>query len=404
MSAPVLLGLAWAVMATGFSAVALGRLLARRREAGPGTRVPVLLLRPVDAPTAQELENLARPIDYAGPLEQVVVSPSRPGLPEGVRWLPSDPSTPNRKVGHLLHALAALETRGRVVLAVDADVAVTGALVEGLAAPVAAGAALSTAAPTPVGAREWAGRAVVGLLRYTHHSFRALHVMSAGAKAVCGKALGLSPVAVEELKALAEHLGEDLELAHRLHGRGLDVALCEVPAVVPMGPMPSVGPALERFTRWMQVLRSHRPGLYPTVPLLFTPTLPLAVLSGVLASPQLAAATGALVAVRALLAWRLAVLSTPLPLGEGRGEGRREALTTWLLGEVLLLAAFTRSLWQRRTVTWRGRSYALLSGGRMVPVSAKRTERTPGVDPHPGPLPEGEGTSTVRATVTGGRG
>ena len=33
--------------------------------------------------------------------------------------------------------------------------------------------------------------------------------MSAGAKAVCGKALGLSPVALEALKGLAEHIGEE---------------------------------------------------------------------------------------------------------------------------------------------------------------------------------------------------
>jgi hypothetical protein len=375
MSLPVLIGVFWALLATGFSAVALARL-SRRRGARAGTRVPVLLLRPVDAPTAQELENLARPIAYAGPLEQVVVSPYRPRLGPGVRWLPSDPPTPNRKVGHLLYALGALETQGRVVLVVDADVAVTGALVEGLAAPVAAGAALSTAAPTPVGARDLAGRAVEGLLRHTHHSFRALHAMSAGAKAVCGKALGLSAVAAGVLRELADHIGEDLELASRLHARGLDVALCEVPAVVPLGRMPMLAPAVERFTRWMQVLASHRPGLYPTVPLLFTPTLPLGVLNLVLASPALAGATAALVAVRALLSWRLGVLSA----GAGGGGGEEgehvvsyrgsavQALTGWLLGEALLLAAFVRSLWHPHTVTWRGRTFALRPGGRMTPV------------------------------------
>ena len=393
MNPLVWVGLGWAGMATGFSAVALGRLLTRRREARPVTRAPVLLLRPVDAPTAQELENLARPIEYAGPLEQVVLAPEQPRLAPGVRWLRSDPSTPNRKVGHLLHALATLETAGRVVLVVDADVAVTGALVEGLAAPVAAGAALSTAAPTPVGAKDFAGRAVTGLLRHSHHSFRALHAMSAGAKAVCGKALGLSPVAAEELKALADHLGEDLELAKRLHGKGLDVALCEAPAMVPLGAQPSLVPAVERFTRWMQVLRSHRPGLYPTVPLLFTPTLPLALLSLLLRSPVLAAATGTLALTRTLLAWRLAVLSTPLPLGEGRGEGGLSEVHTWLQGEALLLTAFARSLWNHRTVTWRGRTYELRPGGRMLPLNVERAAR-PCVDPHPSPLPEGEGAST----------
>src|SRR5207237_668407 len=135
-------------------------LRSRRAPSRGSKQVPVLLLRPVDAPTPRELENLATPIDYAGPLEQVVVSPYRPRLAPGVRWLPSDPLTPNRKVGHLLYALEVLRTEGRVVLAVDADVAVTGALVEGLAAPVASGAALSTAAPTPVGPEDGASRAM----------------------------------------------------------------------------------------------------------------------------------------------------------------------------------------------------------------------------------------------------
>ncbi|HLL05234.1 MAG TPA: glycosyltransferase [Myxococcaceae bacterium] len=362
MSPVVLLGLAWAVVATGFSAVALGRLLRVVRGPAASTRAPVLLLRPVDAPTVRELDNLARPVDYAGELEQVVVSPYRPRLAPGVRWLPSDPTSPNRKVGHLLYAAAVLPTQGRVVLAVDADVAVTGALVEALAAPVVAGAALSTAAPTPVGERGVVARAVAGLLRHSHHSFRALHVMSAGAKAVCGKALGLSPVALESLRELADHIGEDLELAKRLHARGLEVALADVPALVPLEPMASWRPAVERFTRWMQVLASHRPALYPTVPLLFTPTLPLLALALVLGAWPLMAATGALVGVRMLLSWRLGALTGAPRLGFFT------VATAWLLGEALLLAAFLRSLWSAGTVTWRGRTYALRRGGRMAPV------------------------------------
>ncbi|QRN96095.1 carotenoid biosynthesis protein [Archangium violaceum] len=370
MNPLVVMGLGWTVLAGGFSAVALARLLRRRRAVEP-TRVPVLLLRPVDEPTARELENLSRPIDYAGPLEHVVLSPREPRLPEGVRWLRSDPSTPNRKVGHLLFALETLRREGRVVLVVDADVAVTGALVEGLASPVEAGAALSTAVPTPVGEAGLADRAVAGLLRRTHHSFRALHVMSAGAKSVCGKALGLSDRAMDELEGLADHIGEDLELSKRLHARGLDVALCEVPAVVPLA-SGTWEAALARFTRWMQVLESHRPGLYPTVPLLFTPTWPLLALGVLMGSEWLAMAVGGLLCMRTLLSWRLTVLSTPLPLGEGRGEGIgttvRHVALDWLLGEALLLCAFLSSLVHPPRVTWRGRTYALHAGGRMSPM------------------------------------
>lgn len=367
MSPWTLLGLGWATAATGFSAVALFRLLRTRRAPVAGTRVPVLLLRPVDAPTPRELENLARPVDYAGELEQVVVSPYRLQLAPEVRWLPSDPPTPNRKVGHLLYALETLPTQGRVVLAVDADVEVTGALVEALAAPVAAGAALSTAAPTPVGVSGLVAWSVAGLLRHSHHSFRALHAMSAGAKAVCGKALGLSPVAVKELRGLGDHIGEDLELAKRLHARGAQVVLAEEPARVPMEPLRSWRPALERFTRWMQVLASHRPGLYPTVPLLFTPTLPLGVWALVSGSWELGAAVGVLGGVRTLLSWRLTVLTRSSSSSSSPDTGPL-VLGAWLLGESLLLAAFLRSLWQSGTVTWRGRTYALQPGGRMTPV------------------------------------
>jgi ceramide glucosyltransferase len=364
VNAWVAMGLGWGVLASGFSAVALARLPPRRRGA-ERTRVPVLLLRPVDAPTAREVENLSRPIDYGGPLEHVVLSPQAPPLPRGVRWVRSDPSTPNRKVGHVLHALRTLPREGRVVLLVDADVVVTGALVEGLAAPVVAGAALSKAVPTPVGERGGADRAVAGLLRRTHHSFRALHVMSAGAKAVCGKALGLSVQAGEELAGLAEHLGEDLELSKRLHARGLDVALCEAPAVVPLA-TGSWRAALARFTRWMQVLASHRPGLYPTVPLLFTPTWPLLGLSALASSSWLWAAVAGLLVVRTLLSWRLAVLSTPLsPWEEAPARG---AALDWLWGEALLLAAFASSLVQSSRVTWRGQTYEVRPGGRMSPA------------------------------------
>ncbi len=42
-------------------------------------------------------------------------------------------------------------------------------------------------------------------------------------------------------------------------------------------------------------------------------------------------------------------------------------------GEALLLAAFVRSLWQRGTVTWRGRTHSLRSSGRMVRVAPERS-------------------------------
>ncbi|MBJ6761505.1 glycosyltransferase [Myxococcaceae bacterium JPH2] len=367
MSALGMVALSWAGVAAAFSVVTWHRL-GRRVPVAERTRVPVLLLRPVEAPTRQELENLARPVDYAGPLEHVVISPYRPRLAPGVRWLPSEPLTPNRKVGHLLHALEVLDTRERVVVAVDADVAVTGALVEGLVAPVVAGAALSTAAPMPVSPRGVSARALAGLLRYTHHSFRALHVMSVGAPAVCGKALGLSPRAVETLRSVADHLGEDLELSRRLHAHGLTVALAAAPAVVPLEASSDWWGPLTRFTRWMRVLASHRPDLYPSVPLLFTPTVPLLLIAGALREPLLGGAVALLVLARLGLSRRLAWVGDDVARAEGDAGGLMRAGTDWLLGECLLLAAFLCSLRRSGPVMWRGHLYRLRPGGRLERV------------------------------------
>jgi hypothetical protein len=356
----------WALVAAAFTGVTLYRLKARRRavERGPRPAPPlrrwphVLLLRPVDAPTPKELENLAVPVDYPGALTHVVLSPFRPRLASAnVEWLASDPLSRNRKVGHLVYALAALpRADDAVVLCVDADVRVDGALVAALVAALREGAALAWAAPRPEASETLAGRTVRGLLVQTHHSFEALDVMSAGARAVCGKAMALSREAQAELLELADCIGEDLELASVLHERGLPVVLARAPAHLPQAPKVSLHSVLARFTRWMQVLRAHRPALFPSVPLLFAPTPVLMVLASWLAVPHLAVALCVLVGVRIALANHL----------DGRPGQRFE----WLLAELLLLCAWLEALRRGRVVTWRGRSFALEKGGRMVARSA----------------------------------
>lgn len=353
----------WAVAAACFSLLALVRLrrAVRPREPRVRRRPHVLLLRPVDAPTPLELENLAAPIDYAGELTHCVVSPFRPRLSSpNVRWLPSDPLTKNRKVGHLAYALATLprsqpgRAQKTVVLCADADVRVDGALVSSLVDEVLGGAALASAAPRPELRDDVVGRAVRGLLVQSHHGFEALDVMSAGAKAVCGKALALSPAAEAELVRLGDCIGEDLELSQILHERGLEVTLAQAPALVPQPARQPLGGVLDRFTRWMQVLRAHRPALFPTVPLFFAPTPVLMVLAAVAATPEAAAALSLLVGARIALANQL---------------DRRPGLRfEWLLAEGLLLVCWLRSLWNGRVVTWRGRRFSLERGGRMVPA------------------------------------
>jgi len=358
MSPVLLLALAWASVAILFSAVTLARLLPRSRPApADAAALPaVLLLRPLDEPTERELQNLALPVPYGGPLRHVVLSPYRPRLPPYVDWLYSDPVEPNRKVGHLRYALATLLRPGEVVLAVDADVAVDAALVTALALPLAAGAPLCTAAPEPSGAVGLSARAAQALLAWTHQAFLPLHRMSLGAPALCGKALGLGREAQALLPGLGHHLGEDLELALRLHAAGSRVVLAAAPAAMPLGGPLGAGAVVRRFSRWMRVLRAHRPALLPSVPLLLCPTpllLAAALLSG---SPWLLGLVCLLCALRTALAVWLA-----------RPGLRAQAAREWLLGEALLLVCFVHAL-AVRDVAWRGRRFRLLPGGRLEPA------------------------------------
>lgn len=354
MSPLALIVLGWTLAAAVFSAVTLFRVL-RRDQAPAGRPVsPLLLLRPLDEPTEAELANLALPLPADLPVRHVVLSPYRPRLPDGVEWHYSDPPCLNRKVGHVLYAVDTLRRAGEQVLVVDADVAVDRSLLQGLSAALSAGAALATASPEPVGGGGPGAVAFRGLLRSSQHSFVALDLMTAGPKTVCGKALGLSWAALETLRALGGHIGEDLELARRLDAQGLLVVRAPDPARMPLPEALSLGGVLRRLRRWMQVLRAHRPALFPTVPVLLAPTPLLLGLAVLVGSPAVVTALAVLLALRIALG---------LALSRG-GPDAADGGWEWLPGEAALLVAWVAAL-GGRTVDWRGRCFTLLPGGRM---------------------------------------
>ena len=236
----------------------------------------------------------------------------------------------NRKAGHIEHALTQLDHASAHVLIIDSDVAVDEALIEALASALDEGADIVTAEPKLTGARTLGEHALAGVWNAGHHNFAALFAMSAGAKTLCGKAIGLSPRARGWLRS--DVIGEDLELAKMAHLQGAVVAFAAVPALVPASGEATLGEVFARLTRWMCVLRAHRPALLPAVPLLFCPLLPLLFIAPL-------SALGIFALARTLLGARL--------------DGWRGALR-WPLGEAILLFAFVRSLFVQ-TVAWRGR-------------------------------------------------
>jgi hypothetical protein len=298
---------------------------------------------------------LAEPIDYPGRLEQVVLSPREVSVADGARWLASDPTTLNRKVGHLLNALGQIPVSGRCVISVDADVQVTPELLRSLAMPTLEGAALCSAAPLPLPGPGLAASAARALLLNTHHNFLCLDRMRAGAPTLCGKAMALGPPALALLPELSDRVGEDLELASLLHAAHHPVVLATATARTPQRAAAPMA-VLDRFTRWMSVLRAHRPLLFPAIPLLFAPALPLFALA-LVASDRLAwAAVGMAFAGRAALSQRLHQRMDP--------PGTWRDAFAWVLGEALLLTALARSI-ASRTVTWRGHRFELLPGGTL---------------------------------------
>jgi ceramide glucosyltransferase len=325
----------WLWAAVAFTLLALARRLMRRATELLSIPERGLLLRPVDAPTAQEQKNLEA---IPPGLEQWVLSPFRVSS-EKSRWLPSDPIAANRKLGHLQYALSTLATAGGPVLLVDADVQVDEALVNDLLGALSPQVALAWAAPWP----QETG-VTRGLLVQSLHGFESLDALSSSPKPLCGKAMALSAEAVEALKEVPDCIGEDLELSALLSRKGLRAQLAGRALI----PGAHTDP-LSRFTRWMQVLKAHRPGLFPTVPLLFACTPTLGVLSLLDFGSTSLTLFAALVFLRACAA--------------ALGEGRLGIFGAWFVAEILLLASWLRALWSGSTIYWRGRKLTLKSGG-----------------------------------------
>lgn len=355
----------WALVAAAFSAMALGRLMTRPapqkvgRPESAAALDSVIVIRPLDAPADHELRALRDSVNLGAGVHQLVASPQRPsGLPHAVTWLRSEPTTSNRKVGHVLNALAAVGElpRGAVVLCIDADIVADETLVRALTTAIQNGACAASAAPHPPAGTSLPSLCTRGLLVQSHHSFVALDAMQLGAKAICGKALALSSDAVHEWRRLEAVVGEDLELAKVLHAQGRSVAVVAVQARMTQSSSLTMHAVVDRFTRWMQVLRAHRALLFPTVPLLFAPTPVLLVLCAISRSPLLIVATTLLVLTRFALANRL----------DDRPPGLR---FEWFLAELLLLLCWVRSLFLGGRVTWRGRHYRVGAGGHLLSLT-----------------------------------
>lgn len=303
--------------------------------------------------------------DMAAPaVERAVESLERAGVPACA--VITHARAANRKAAQLARALAFAPREAELVIVADSDVDLEGAPLDALVGALsheAVGAAW--AAPVEVSPTTVADRASAAVLDASLHAFPLLSALDPDG--MVGKLFVIRADALARVggfESLTAHLGEDMELARRLREAGFSTALAPLVARSRAQGRSWAG-VIERYARWIRVIRAQRPHLLPTYPLLLC-AAPLIVATATLAALVGAPGGGARALAAAALAIgaRVAVGVRARALG-GRSAGALALLVDVVLADALLLAAFARACLTRRTV-WRGVRLLPEAGGRFT--------------------------------------
>jgi cellulose synthase/poly-beta-1,6-N-acetylglucosamine synthase-like glycosyltransferase len=384
--------IAWAFASFVFSTAAfaaVGKLVGKSRASARSAVAPwpsVAILRPCEGLDADLAENLlsattarydgerevfllvASRTDPAWAIAEQVVARARAAAPSvKLHLIATEIATDaNRKVAQLARARPTAD----VVVVADSDLYISDetlpSLVGVLRTDPKAGAASAAYLER---AGETLGDALSGaLLSSTPHAFFCLAGLaerSGGAHVMGGALIAIHRRVLDELggfSSLETFLGEDFEIARRLHARGYTIPTSPTPAVV-RDRGRTVATVVRRFSRWCTVTRQQRAHLFPTYVLLLgcTPLIvALAALDALVRAPLWPvglAAAGVALATRFALASRLR-RSNGLPANPLR------TLAAMLAGELLIDVSALGAL-GRPTVEWRGRTYHVGPGGAL---------------------------------------
>jgi ceramide glucosyltransferase len=369
-----LVALAWALFVAGASFTALFSARRRRRAPARAFAKRILLLRPC----AGHERGLDARLAVSGGADLVVfavesaLDPAATAAHRAARTL-RDRGTmtlvvhthatgANRKAAQLAKALERVTLQEDVIVVVaDSDVDLTQTDLYTLAGGLDDETVGATwAPPIEAGTIETKGdvlaRAVLGA---SLHAFPLLAGIDR--TGMVGKLFAVRARALADaggFASLVDRLGEDVALARALRTAGWKVRVASVvaPSTASGRSAPEV---IARLARWVQVVRSERPWLLPSYPLLFAPT-PLAIAalaSGLGLGDRILTAAGALALVS-----RLAVA----------GGSVRDVV----VGDAALLVAFARAL-SSSTFTWRGRRLRIGRGGRLQEEGAGEERQDP---------------------------
>lgn len=382
------LALAWSAT---LAWLALGAVLRRRRLERrfvargaaiqlPSTTPTVLIIRPCAGEDPGLFDNLCSltaarsslplhvvmvvddPHDRARPtIERARVELHAAGIPTSFEIV--EPRGPNRKASSLAGVLEG-HPQHPIVVNIDSNIDLAGFDFDPLLAPLLADDRLGTIwvpwseRPTP-GFEGLGSRASEALLGGSLTAFPLL--CGIHPQGLVGKFWAARRTAIDRIDfaELADYLGEDLEMARRLRAVGLRIEAASLLVRSPGG-LPSFAAAVERFGRWMLVVRAQQLPLSFSYPALFFATPMVLVLAGFGA---LARADLALLAAGLALFGR-AIVTLAARHWSGRGLAIGPALVDAVLGDLVLGLAWLRAFGSRE-VAWRGHRLRVDPDGRL---------------------------------------
>lgn len=384
LSAPILLAFGFTLLASIAVLVRVRAIRAadRRAEGFAGT-APVYVLRPTERIEASWLDRVAREGRARSEVTTVVISPDEPSVGASedgrlrfVRSREAIGAACNRKVAHLAAGVAALERElaraDAIIVQADADVEleprVLSALIAAVATDVNEDVRTDLAFAIPFARRSFALEAVLMTSLQSFAVIDALAWLGRSPPAVAGKCLALRAGTLRDLggyAAFAPFIADDVAMVERASAAGLAVRPIG-PAVGIDGAACGISATAQRMARWLQVLRSQRPHLLASYPLLIAP-IPLCVLFTAFGLARGACAPAVLflglVVARAALA--AVLVGTTF-----RGGPVRAALFapfSMVMADVILNLALLNALLVR-DISWRGHVYRMARGGRIRSV------------------------------------
>lgn len=274
---------------------------------------------------------------------------------------------PNRKAEQIAIVDDAHGGQGEVLVVIDADVDLATVDLRSLVSPLGGtrddgrvvgaswAAPIERDADTP---GDHMSRAVLG---GSWHAFTVLARLDRSV--IVGKALAVSRAALNRIGPLAElrhYLGEDFELGRRIEQAGFAVH-ASPSTVMSLATGRSVADVVERYTRWLWVVRAQRPLRLLGYPLLIA-AAPL-LIAGAIAIAPIAPVLAAGVGLSTLLA-RLAIAT----IAARAGRIPRISALDALRADALLLFAFACAC-RRRTVRWAEHTLRIDAEGRLEPTT-----------------------------------